>query len=162
MTSRVLALLFLFTLAAAADAVGSRSLLGTWEAARSPDDERLYVHLKHNGRAEIVAEYDFTLPGVPGKRRGRSTTFGKWSVSGDDVVISYARVRDRLRYSDKLPLNEIGLTGTSAGLKPTGKTDPKSRIRGATLWKAPHEYKRKTSEAAPAAGTTAESGTPGR
>jgi hypothetical protein len=90
MTSRVLALLFLLALAASADAVGSRSLLGTWEAARSPDDERLYVHLKDNGRAEIVAEYDFTLPGVPGKRRGRSTTFGKWSVNGDDVVISYS------------------------------------------------------------------------
>ncbi|HEY7759391.1 MAG TPA: hypothetical protein VIA64_08250 [Burkholderiales bacterium] len=161
MTSRVLALLFLLALVTPADAVGSRSLLGTWEAARSPDDERLYVHLKDKGRAEIVAEYDFTLPGVPGKRRGRSTTFGKWSVSGDDVVITYSKVRDRLRYSDKLPLAEIGLSGTSAALKATGKTDPKSRIRGATLWKAPHEYKLKAPEAAPTSGTTPETGTPG-
>ena len=162
MTSRVLALLFLLALAAPADAVSSRSLLGTWEAARSPDDERLYVHLKDNGRAEIVAEYDFTLPGVPGKRRGRSTTFGRWSAKGGEVVITYAKVRDRLRYNDKLPLAEIGLSGTSAALKATGKADPKSRIRGATLWKAPHEYKLQPAEGAQPTGTAAERGAPGQ
>jgi hypothetical protein len=162
MTSRILAMLFALALAAPAAAVGPRNLLGTWEAARSPDDERLYVHLKEKGRAEIVAEYDFTLPGVPGKRRGRSTTFGKWSVKGDDVVISYAKVRDRLRYSDRVPLTEIGLNGTSAALKSTGKADPRSRIRGATLWKAPHEYKLKAPEGAQAAGTPAEAGAPGQ
>jgi hypothetical protein len=150
MTSRMLALLIALALAAPAAAVGSRSLLGTWEAARSPDDERLYVHLKEKGRAEIVAEYDFALPGVPGKRRGRSTTFGTWSVTGDDVVITYAKVRDRLRYSGKLPLAEIGLSGTSPALKPSGKADPNSRLRGATLWKAPHEYRLKAPEAAAA------------
>ena len=155
---RVIALLCLFALAAPAAAVGSKSLIGTWEAARSPDDERLYVHLKQKGRAEIVAEYDFTLPGVAGKRRGRSTTFGTWSLRGDEVVIAYAKVRDRLRYSDKLSLTEIGLNGTSAALKPAGKADPKSRIRGVTLWKAPHEYKLST----PSAVTSPQAGTSGQ
>ena len=162
MTSRILAMLFALALAAPAAAAGPKSLLGTWEAARSPDDERLYVHLKDKGRAEIVAEYDFTLPGVPGKRRGRSTTFGKWSVKGGEVVITYAKVRDRLRYSDKLSLTEVGLTGTSAALKSTGQADPKSRIRGATLWKAPHEYKLKPPEGAQAAGTPPEPAPPGQ
>ena len=162
MTSRMLGLLFMLALAAPAAAVGPNALIGTWEAARSPGDERLYVHLKHKGRAEIVAEYDFTLPGVPGKRRGRSTTFGRWSAKGGEVVITYAKVRDRLRYSDKLSLAEIGLSGTSAALKATGKADPKSRIRGATLWKAPHEYKLKPAEGAQPTGTAAERGAPGQ
>jgi len=156
MTSRMLCAVFLLALAAPASAVGTATLLGTWEAARTPDDERLYVNLKAKGRVEIIAEYDFTLPGMTGKRRGRSTTFGKWSVKGNDVTITYAKVRDRLRYSDKLSLAELGLTGTAAALKSAGKFDPQSRIRGATLWKAPHEYKFKPTE--PPAASTAPAG----
>ena len=44
MTSRMLGLLFALALAAPAAAAGPKALIGTWEAARSPDDERLYVH----------------------------------------------------------------------------------------------------------------------
>ena len=150
MNARFAVLLSLFALCGPAYAVGASALLGTWEAARTPEDERMYVRLMEKGKAEIVAEYDFELPGQPGKRRGRSTTFAKWRVTGDDVTISYAKVRDRLRYSDKLPLSEIGLDGNSAGLKPAGKPEAKSRIR-ATLWKAPHDYRLKPA-AAPAAG----------
>ncbi len=139
-----------FVLAAAAGpaaaAVSTASLIGTWEAARTADDERLYVRLLDKGKAEIVAEYDFELPGAPGKRRGRSTTYGKWTVKGDDVLITYAQVKDKLRYSDKLPLSEIGLEGASPALKPAGKLDAKSKIR-ATLWKTPHEYKLKPAPA---------------
>jgi hypothetical protein len=134
-------------------------LLGTWEAARSPEDERLYVTFRDRGRVEIVAEYDFTLPGKAEKRRGRSTTYGKWSVKGDEVSISYAKVRDQLRYVAKLPLSEVGLPGSAAGLKPTGAVDPQSRIRGATLWKAPHDYRHKSAQggaAGPAAGKAAQ------
>jgi hypothetical protein len=140
-----------------AHAVKASALVGTWEAARTVDDERTYVRLMEKGKAEIVAEYDFELPGQPGKRRGRSTTFAKWSVKGDDVTISYAKVNDRLRYSAQHALTEIGLEGTSAGLKPMGTRDPKSRIR-AILWKTPHDYRLKApaetsgSTAAPAGG----------
>jgi hypothetical protein len=136
--------LFLCLLAAGAPAhaVKASALVGTWEAARSVDDERTFVRLMEKGKAEIVAEYDFELPGQPGKRRGRSTTFAKWSVKGDDVTITYAKVNDRLRYSPQVALAEIGLEGVSAGLKPVGTRDPKSRIR-AILWKAPHDYKLK-------------------
>lgn len=160
MTARILALLFLLALASPAPAVGTAALLGTWEAARTADDERLYVTLKEKGKVEIIAEYDFSLPGMPDKRRGRSTTFGKWSVKGDDVVITYAKVRDRLRYSDKLPLTEIGVAGSAAGLKPAGKLDRNSRIRGTTLWKAPHEYKLKPGEGSAATGSPAQAAAP--
>jgi hypothetical protein len=147
MNARFAVLLSLFALCGPAYAVGASALLGTWEAARTPEDERMYVRLMEKGKAEIVAEYDFELPGQPGKRRGRSTTFAKWTVTGDDVTISYAKVRDRLRYSSAHPLSEIGLEGKSAGLKPAGKVDPKSRIR-AILWKTPHDYRMKHEDAA--------------
>jgi hypothetical protein len=146
-----LAFLFLLALASPAAAAGGAALLGTWEAARGTDDERLFLRLLEKGKAEIVSEYDFQLPGQPGKRRGRSTTFGKWSVKGNSVVLTYAKVKDQLVYDDRLPLGEVGLEGTSAGLKPIGKIDPKSRIR-AILWKAPHEYKLKAPDLAGAAG----------
>ena len=147
MQPRLAAFLFLLALCGPAHAVGAAALLGTWEAARTPEDERMYVRLMQEGKAEIIAEYDFQLPGQPGKRRGRSTTFGKWSVKGDDITIRYAKVRDRLRYSSAHPLSEIGLEGKSAGLKPAGKVDPKSRIR-AILWKTPHDYRMKHEDAA--------------
>jgi hypothetical protein len=147
MNARLAVLLCLLALGMPAYAVRPAVLVGTWEAARGPDDERMFVRLMDKGRAEIVAEYDFQLPGQPGKRRGRSTTFAKWSVKGDDITIAYAKVRDRLRYSDKQPLSEIGLDGNAAALKPTAAPDPKSRIR-VTLWKAPHEYRVKPAEQA--------------
>ena len=77
MSARVPALLFLLAFCTQALAVGAGDLLGTWEAARSPEGERVYVRLMEKGRAEVVAEYDFQLPGQP-VRRGRSTTFAKW------------------------------------------------------------------------------------
>jgi hypothetical protein len=156
MNARFTVLLCLLALGWPAYAVSPAALLGTWEAARTPEDERMYLRLMEKGKAEIIAEYDFELPGQPGKRRGRSTTFAKWTVKGDDVTISYAKVRDRLRYREALSLSEIGLEGKSAGLKPTGKPDPKSRIH-ATLWKAPHEYRLKPAadEQAPAASSGA-------
>jgi hypothetical protein len=158
MKARVAVLLCLLALGSPAHAVSASALLGTWEAARTPEDERMYVRFLDKGKAEIIAEYDFELPGQPGKRRGRSTTFGKWSVKGDDITITYAKVRDRLRYSDKMSLSEIGLEGKSAGLKPAGAPDPKSRIR-MILWKAPHDYRLK---AQPAADGPAPAGAPAR
>jgi hypothetical protein len=154
MTARLAVLLWLLAAGGTAHAIGSEALLGTWEAARTPEDERMYLRLLAKGKAEIVAEYDFELPGQPGKRRGRSTTFGKWSVKGDDVTVTYAKVSDRLHYSSKQPLSEIGLDGSAAALKPAGKPDPKSRIR-ATLWKAPHDYRLKpAAQPAPAQAPT--------
>ena len=66
---------------ASALAVTGKDLLGTWEAARSPGGDRLYVRLQDKGKAEVVAEYDFQLPGQP-TRRGRSTTMAKWTREG--------------------------------------------------------------------------------
>lgn len=147
MKSPIAAALLCAAFAAPVHAVKPEALIGTWETARSSDDERTYVRLLEKGKAQIVAEYDFQLPNMPGKRRGRSTTFGKWSVKGDDVLVIYAKVHDRLHYSDRLPLAEVGLDGVAAGLKPVGKADANSRIQK-TLWKAPHDYKLKGQEAA--------------
>jgi hypothetical protein len=144
MTLRLPILLALLTLAAPASALGTAALLGEWEAAVSPDNERLYIRLRDKGKAEIVSEYDFQAPGQSGKQRGRGTAFGKWTLKGNDVILSYANVHDRLRYSAKAPLSEVGLTGSAPALRPVGKVDPKSRIGAAILWKAPHEYKLKS------------------
>jgi hypothetical protein len=129
-------------------------LTGTWEAARPPDDERVYLVLKDMGKAEIVAEYDFTLPGQPGKSRGRSTTFGQWTVKGNEVIVSYAKVQDRLRYAGNEPLAALGRTGSAPALKPVGKANPKSKLGAIVLWKAPHDYRVKES-APPPPGTGA-------
>jgi hypothetical protein len=154
-TFAALLLLGVAALAGPAQA-GPPKLTGSWEAARTPDDERLYLVLKDMGKAEIVGEYDFTLPGQPGKRRGRSTTFGRWSVDGDQVVITYAKFTERMRYVESEPLSALGLSGTAPALKPVGKRDPKSKLGNAVLWKAPHDYRAKEpSSAAPVAGATA-------
>lgn len=120
-------------------------LTGSWEAARTPDDERLYLVLKDLGKAEIVAEYDLAIPGQAPKR-SRSTSFGKWTLKGNEVIVTYAKIHDRLRYVSSQPLAAIGLTGTAPALQPVGKPDPKSRIGAAILWKAPHEYRLKAPE----------------
>jgi hypothetical protein len=149
MTFRFVALLLALLASAPVHAVSASALIGTWEAARSPDDERLFIRLMEKGKAEIIAEYDFQLPNMPGKRRGRSTTFGKWSVKGDDVTVTYSKITDRLRYHAQLPLAEIGADGKSAALKPVGKINPSTRLP-TTLWKAPHEYKLKVGDSAAA------------
>jgi hypothetical protein len=133
-------------------------LTGSWEAAHTADEERVYLVLKDMGKAEIVAEYDFTLPGQPGKRRGRSTTFGKWKMDGNDVVVTYAKLTDRLRYVEREPLKAVGLTGSAPALTPVGKAHPKSKLGSVVLWKAPHEYRVKALGAQPIAGTPAAAG----
>ena len=120
-------------------------LTGSWEAARTPDDERLYLVLKDLGKAEIVAEYDLAIPGQAPKR-SRSTSFGKWTLKGNEVIVTYANIQDRLRYVGSQSLAAIGLGGTAPALKPVGKPDPKSRIGAAILWKAPHDYRLKAPE----------------
>jgi hypothetical protein len=117
-------------------------LAGSWEAARTPDDERLYLVLKDMGKAEIVAEYDLAIPGQP-PRRSRATTFGSWALKGGEVTITYSKIKDRLRYVGEEPLAAIGLPGAAPALKPVGKPDPKSRIGTTILWKAPHDYRLK-------------------
>lgn len=143
MSARFTAVLFLCALCTDALAVGAKELLGTWEAARSPEGERVYLRLMAKGKAEVVAEYDFQLPGQP-VRRGRSTTFATWTVKGSELTLAYAKVRDRLRYEQKAPLSRIGLAGHAPALAQVGKADTNSRLRGAILWKAPHEYQLKT------------------
>lgn len=142
-----LLLIGLVLAAAPAWAIKTEALMSaTWEAARTVEDERTYVRFLPMGRAEIVSEYDFRLPGQPDKRRGRATTYGKWVLKGNDLTVTYADVRDRLRYSDAAPLAEIGQPGSAPGLRPVGKPAQKSRLR-TTLWKAPHEYRLKAPEA---------------
>jgi hypothetical protein len=111
-----------------------------WEAARTPDNERTYIRFLAMNKAEIVSEYDFQLPGQAGTRRGRATTFGKWSLKGDEITVTYAEIRDRLRYSSKASLAAVGGQGSAPALTPVGKPAERSRLR-ATLWKAPHDYK---------------------
>jgi hypothetical protein len=140
MSARVFAALALFAWGTNALAVSSKDLLGTWEAARSPAGDRLYVRLQEKGKAEVVAEYDFQLPGQP-TRRGRSTTLAKWTVKGGELTLSYAKVQDRLRYNPKVPLAQIGQPGSAPALEQVGQADTNSRLRGAILWRAPHDYR---------------------
>jgi hypothetical protein len=122
-------------------------LKGTWEAARGANDERLYVVLGEDGKAEIVTEYQVALPGAPDKRLVRTSTFGKWAHKGGDVVISYANtnIKDRLRYVAREPLVAVGLSGSAPALKPVGTANARSQIGSEVLWKAPHEYRVKAS-----------------
>jgi hypothetical protein len=147
MSARVLAFLALLAWSSGALAVGSNDLLGTWEAGRSPDGERLYVRLQGKGKAEVVAAYDFQLPGQAA-RRGRSTTMSKWTLKGDELIVSYAKVRDRLRYNPKVSLAQVGHPGSAPALEQVGAADANSRLRGAILWRAPHEYRLKPPETA--------------
>jgi hypothetical protein len=103
------------------------------------------VRLQDKGQAEVIAEYDFQLPGQP-TRRGRSTTMAKWTLKGSELTLSYAKVRDRLRYNPKLPLTQIGQPGSAPALEQIGKAAENSRLRGAVLWKAPHEFRLKAQE----------------
>ena len=120
---------------------------GSWEAARGANDQRLYVILGDSGVAEIVTEYEVSLPGAPDKRRVRTSTFGKWTHKGGDVVISYANtnIKDRLRYVAREPLAAVGLSGSAPALKPVGTANARSQIGSEVLWKAPHEYRAKAS-----------------
>jgi len=122
-------------------------LSGSWEAARGANDERLYLVLSSDGKAEIVTEYEVSLPGAPDKRRVRTSTFGKWTHKGGDVVISYANtnIKDRLRYIAREPLAAVGVSGSAPALKAVGTANARSQIGSEVLWKAPHEYRAKAS-----------------
>jgi hypothetical protein len=52
MSVRLTALLFFSAFCADALAVGAKDLLGTWEAARSPEGERVSVRLMEKGKAD--------------------------------------------------------------------------------------------------------------
>ncbi len=139
-------------LSATAVSAAPPKLTGSWEAARSADDERVSLVLKDMGKAEIISDYDITVPGQS-KRRGRSTSFGSWRVKGDEITVTYAKVHDRLRYSDRVSLSAVGETGEAPALKAVGKPPANSKIGTAILWKGPHEYRVKTPPAAaPAVG----------
>ena len=98
----------------------------------------------------LLVVHSISLPGRA-KQRGRSTSFGKWMLKGNDVLVTYSKITDRLRYSDYESLSAIGQTGAAAALKPVGKPDRNSKIGGAILWKAPHEYRLKAPAASPQA-----------
>lgn len=125
-------------------------LTGSWQAARSTEDESVLLVLKDMGKAEIINEYDISLPGQ-GKRRGRSTSFGTWTLKGNDVVVTYSNIHDRLRYSDRVSLSAVGQEGDAPALKAVGKPAANSKIGAAILWKAPHEYRLKAAPSAPEA-----------
>jgi hypothetical protein len=127
--------------------VARASVVGDYETARTPDDERVQLKLQAGGKAQIVAEHNFQIPGDAAKRRGRSTTYAKWVQRGSVVTVSYARIKDQLRFDGKTSLTSIGLTGAAPALSPIKPVNPKSRLRGAILWKAPHNYKMKEASA---------------
>lgn len=121
-------------------------LTGSWEAARTPDEERVSLVLKDMGKAEIVSDYDITVPGQS-RRHGRSTSFGTWSVKGNDVLVRYSKITDRLRYSDRVSLSAVGQKGEAPALQPVGKPHANSKIGTMVLWKGPHEYRIKAAPA---------------
>jgi len=125
---------------------GQPAVVGTWEAARALNDERLYIVLSDKGKAEVVEEYELPVPGK--KQRARSSTFGKWVRKGNEIVVTYGNVMDRLHYVAREPLATIGLTGSAPALRPVGKPDARSKVGSEVLWKAPHDYHVKGDESA--------------
>src|SRR5262249_49680224 len=107
---------------------------GSWGAARNADDERGVLVLADMGKAEDISEYDISVPGQA-KRRGRSTSFGTWTVKGDHVIVKYSKVSDRLRYRDHVSLSPVGQEGSAPALLTVGKPAANSKIGNATLWR---------------------------
>lgn len=116
-------------------------IAGEYESARTADDEFVRLTLKAGGKAIIVAENNFQIPGDPEKRRGRTTSYAKWSRKGEIVTLRYSKITDRLRYDAATPLKPIGLGGAAPALTPIGKTDAQSRLRKLILWRSPHTYR---------------------
>ena len=135
---------------------GQPAVAGTWEAARALNDERLYIVLSDKGKAEVVEEYELPLPGK--KQRVRSSTFGTWVRKGNEIVVTYGNVMDRLRYVAREPLATIGLTGSVPALKPVGKPDARSKVGSEVLWKAPHDYHVKPDDSARGPASAPEAG----
>lgn len=123
---------------------GQPAINGTWEAARTVNDERLYIVLSDQGKAEVVEEYELPMPGK--KQRARSSTFGKWVHRGNEIVVTYGNISDRLRYVAREPLAAVGITGSAPALRPVGKPDARSKIGLEVLWKGPHEYHMKPAD----------------
>jgi len=128
---------------------GARTLDGEYESARTPDDEFIRLTLRPDGKAMIVAENNFQIPGDAAKRRGRTTSYGKWTRKGETVTVRYSKVTDRLKFDTATPLARIGLPGTAPALSPVGKADARSRLGTATLWRLPHSYRLPEQPAAP-------------
>jgi len=145
---RIFAAVLLLAVSVVTPAVsaGVPAIAGTWEAARAPNGDRLFIVLGEKGKAEIVEEYQ--LP-QRGKQRMRTSTYGKWVRKGNDVLLTYADITDRLRYVAREPLAAVGLIGNAPALRPAGKPDARSRIGAEVLWKAPHDYHMKGGEEAP-------------
>ena len=135
---------------------GQPAVAGTWEAARALNQERLYIVLSDKGKAEVVEEYELPVPGK--QQRVRSSTFGTWVRKGNEIVVTYGNVMDRLRYMARAPLATIGLTGSAPALKPVGKPDARSKVGSEVLWKAPHDYHVKPDESAQAPASAPEAG----
>jgi hypothetical protein len=159
MKASSIAILLLFT--AGAVSAAPPKLTGSWEAARSGDDERVTLVLKDMGKAEIIADYDISVPGQ-GKRHGRSTSFGKWTVKGSDVIVTYSKTTDRLHYSDRVSLSAVGESGSAPALKPVGKPAANSKIGTAILYKGPHEYRVKAAPEAAAPKAVEPAGAPAK
>lgn len=124
-------------------------LLGNYESARSVDDERVQLRLFSQGKAQIIAEHNFLMPGDETRRRGRTTSYGKWTSKAGVVTLTYSNIQDRLRYSPTTSRASVGLEGGAPGLVPIKPVSPKSRLKGVTLWKAPHDYRMKATDATP-------------
>jgi hypothetical protein len=92
-------LFLLVALAAPLSVSGQPAINGTWEAARTVNDERLYIVLSDQGKAEVVEEYELPMPGK--KQRARSSTFGKWVHRGNEIVVTYGNISDRLRRRER-------------------------------------------------------------
>lgn len=121
--------------------------MGDYASARTPDDEFVRLTLAPKGKAIIIAEHNFQVPGDASRRRGRTTTYGKWSRKGDVVTLTYAKLTDRLRYEAAAPLDRIGLPGKAAALTPMKPLNANGRLKGMTLWRAPHDYRLPQAEA---------------
>ena len=85
-----------------------------------------------------------------GKRHGRSTSFGKWALKGNDVLVTYSKITDRLRYSDRESLSAVGQTGERAGAQAGGQADREQQDRHGDLVEGTARISRQSASLPPA------------
>ncbi len=110
---------------AAPGAGSGPSLAGSYSAL---SDWPLVVELRENGRARI--EYGWW----DGKVDALHSMRAHWRVEGNEIVLSYGSVIDRLRYDPKLSLKAAGRRGRRPGLRALEPIHRKSLIGSASLW----------------------------
>ena len=112
------------------------SVVGTYRTV-SESEWQIYLTLNNDGSAEIILKN--WLPGEF-KKRDVKVTKATWKESDGTILLMYEGVVDTFKYTDNYSLEELGLTGGAPGLEQLEPINAKSRIKGHSVWKMPHNF----------------------